>query len=83
SELLNSTSSGLNSELPEVKSFVDLQQDIAKTNVATANTAISDQYQTDTELYDALNSNILSSLSSFYTSTSDITTESTSNGTVY
>ena len=61
SELLNSTSSGLNSELPEVKSFVDLQQDIAKTNVATANTAISDQYQTDTELYDALNSNILSS----------------------
>lgn len=84
SELLNTTSDGLNSELPEVKTFVDLQQDIAKTNVATANTAISDQYQTDTDLYNALNSNILSSLSSLYSTTSsDITTESTSNGTVY
>lgn len=82
SEMLNSTSNGLNGELPEVKSFVDLQADIAKSNVATANTAISDQFKTDTDLYNNLNDNALSSLNKFY-APSVITSESNGGNTVY
>lgn len=81
-EMLNSTSNGLNGELPEVKSFVDLQADIAKSNVATANTAISDQFKTDTDLYNSLNDNALSSLNKFY-APSAITSESNGGNTVY
>lgn len=81
-EMLNSTSNGLNGELPEVKSFVDLQADIAKSNVATANTAISDQFKTDTDLYNNLNDNALSSLNKFY-APSAITSESNGGNTVY
>ncbi|WP_423831902.1 type VII secretion protein EsaA [Streptococcus equinus] len=81
-EMLNSTSNGLNGELPEVKSFVDLQADIAKSNVATANTAISDQFKTDTDLYNNLNANALSSLNKFY-APSAITSESNGGNTVY
>ena len=81
-EMLNSTSNGLNGELPEVKSFVDLQADIAKSNVATANTAISDQFKTDTDLYNNLNDNALSSLNKFY-APSAITSEFNGGNTVY